>query len=144
MKSSSVMTRDVVVVSPAVTVAAAERMMDRLRIRHLPVVVGGRLVGILSDRDLLRRSPTSTCGEAMSPAPLTCSADLSVGRIAELMIARKIDSLPVVDRSGALSGLVTSSDLLALLVERDEGKVLPFSFTIRTAVSDHEALALAA
>jgi CBS domain-containing protein len=144
MKSSSVMTRDVVVVSPAVTVAAAERMMERLRIRHLPVVVGGRLVGILSDRDLLRRPPATTCGEAMSPAPMTCSADLSVGRIAEVMIARKIDSLPVVDRSGALSGLVTSSDLLALLVDRDAGKVLPFSFTIRTAVSDHEALALAA
>ena len=60
MKSSSVMTRDVVVVSPAVTVAAAERMMERLRIRHLPVVVGGRLVGILSDRDLLRRPPATT------------------------------------------------------------------------------------
>ena len=52
MKTSTVMTRDVVVVSPTVTAGIAARMMERRRIRHLPVVEGGRLVGILSDRDL--------------------------------------------------------------------------------------------
>ena len=48
MNMSTVMTRDVVVVLPTVTAGVAARMMQRLRIRHLPVVEDGRLVGILS------------------------------------------------------------------------------------------------
>ena len=54
MKTAAVMTRNVVVVSPAVTVGAAAAMMQRLRIRHLPIVEGGHLAGIVSDRDLMR------------------------------------------------------------------------------------------
>ena len=144
MNSSAIMTREVVVVSPTVTVSAAARMMDRLRIRHLPVVAAGQLAGILSDRDLLRRAPDTSCGEAMSAAPVTCSAETTVGCIAELMIERRIDSVPVVDRSGLLTGLVTSTDLLWLLVDRDQSRALPFTFTLRAAGSDHEASALAA
>ncbi len=62
MNMSTVMTRDVVVVSPTVTAGVAARMMQRLRIRHLPVVEDGRLVGILSDRDLLKHPPEARCG----------------------------------------------------------------------------------
>jgi acetoin utilization protein AcuB len=144
MNTSAVMTRDVVVVSPTVSVGAAARMMDRLHIRHLPVVEAGRLVGILSDRDLLRHPPSATAGEAMSIAPVTCSADASVSRIAQLMLDRKIDSIPIVSPSGTLTGLVTSTDLLWLLVDRTAAQVLPFDFTLRLADSDHAALAFAA
>ena len=49
MNTTAIMTREVVVVSPTVTVGAAVRMMDRLNIRHLPVVEGRRLAGIFSD-----------------------------------------------------------------------------------------------
>jgi len=142
------MTREVVVVSPSVSVAAAGQMMARLGIRHLPVVDGGRLVGVLSDRDLLRHHGAAaaqlTCGEAMTPAPLTGRPDDSVGRVAELMLTHKIDSVPVVDAAGRLIGLVTSSDLLALLVERDQAQALPFDFSLRIAHSDREALVAAA
>jgi acetoin utilization protein AcuB len=137
MRTSVAMTREVVVVSPAVSVKAAARMMKRMHVRHLPVVVDGRLVGILSDRDLLARGldPAATCGEAMTPAPMTCSPDTPVGRVAALMLEHKMDSVPVVD-GGALVGLVTSSDLLELLVERDREQVLPFDFRLRFSQSD--------
>jgi CBS domain-containing protein len=144
MKTTAVMTRDVVVVSPMVSVGGAARMMDRLRIRHLPVVEDRRLVGILSDRDLLKHDRGVACAEAMTVAPVTCSPDSSVGRVAQLMLEHRIDSIPIVSPSGALTGLVTSTDLLGLLVDREQAQILPFDFKLRHARSEDEALALAA
>jgi len=55
------------------------------------------------------------------------------------MLEHKIDSIPVVSVSGALIGLVTSTDLLGLLVDRAQAQVLPFEFKLRFADSDsHE------
>ena len=139
MNTSAVMTRDVVVVSPTVSVGIAARLMQRVHIRHLPVVEARKLVGILSDRDLVKHAADAACGQAMTPAPVTCSQDASVGRVASLMLEHKIDSIPVVSVSGALIGLVTSTDLLGLLVDRAQAQVLPFEFKLRYADSDsHE------
>jgi CBS domain-containing protein len=133
------MTRDVLVVSPTVSVGIAARLMKRAHVRHLPVVEARKLVGILSDRDVVKHVADTTCGEAMTPAPVTCSQDASVGRVASLMLEHKIDSIPVVSVSGALIGLVTSTDLLGLLVDRAQAQVLPFEFKLRVADSDsHE------
>lgn len=145
MKTAAVMTREVVVVSPTVTLAAAGQMMHRLHIRHLPVTEGGRLVGILSDRDVLKHGGAGqlTCGEAMTPSPVTCTPDTSAGHVAELMLEHKIDSVPVLGPTGLLVGLVTSADLLALLVEHDVAQVLPFDFRLRLAKTDAETLAAA-
>jgi acetoin utilization protein AcuB len=141
MKTAAVMTRKVVVVSPAVSVGCAASMMARLRIRHLPVLESERLVGILSDRDVLTHKPDEACREAMTPAPVTCSPSTSVGRVARLMLDHGIDSIPIVTSSGALAGLVTSSDLLALLVDDNDAQVLPFDFRLQIATSDAELLA---
>lgn len=139
MNTSAVMTRNVLVVSPTVSVGVAARLMQRAHVRHLPVVEARKLVGILSDRDLVKHAAGVTCGEAMTPAPVTCSQDASVGRVASLMLEHKIDSIPIVSVSGTLVGLVTSTDLLGLLVDRAQAQVLPFDFTLRIADSDrHE------
>ena len=143
MKTAAVMNRNVVVVSPAVTVGAAAAMMQRLRIRHLPVVDDGRLVGIVSDRDLMRHDDETTCAEAMTPSPVVCSPDAPISRVARLMLDNKIDSVPVVDGPGRLIGL-TSADLISLLLDRAEGDVLPFEFRLQLAASDAEAGAFAA
>jgi len=144
MNSTAIMTRDVVVVSPTVSVGAAGQLMNRLKIRHLPVIEDRRLVGILSDRDLLKHGSGVACAEAMTPAPVTCSPDSSVGRVAQLMLEHKIDSIPIVGPSGTLTGLVTSTDLLGLLVDREQARVLPFQFRLRLARSEGEAQAIAA
>jgi CBS domain-containing protein len=144
MRTSAVMTRHVVVVSPTVTVGAAADMMRRLHIRHLPVVEAGRLAGILSDRDLYRHDRNATCGEAMTPSPITCTADAPVSRIARLMLDNKVDSIPVLSSSEKLIGLVTSADLLTLLLDRAEAEVLPFRYALRLADSDSAAQTAAA
>lgn len=144
MNTTAIMTRDVVVVSPNVTVGAAVQMMERLNIRHLPVVEGRRLAGILSDRDLLKHRSGVACGKVMTPSPVTCSPESSVGRLAQLMLEFKIDSIPIVGADGTLTGLVTSTDLLGLLVDREQAKIVPFHFRLRSVDSESEALAVSA
>jgi acetoin utilization protein AcuB len=133
------MTREVIVVPPALSLSAAFSVMDRRRIRHLPVVHGGVLLGILSDRDVLARSvlradgslevPDDPVALAMTPSPITCEPSTSVAELARLMTERKIDAVPVL-RGTRLVGLVTSTDLLLLLVRADEARPLPFEFHV--------------
>jgi CBS domain-containing protein len=142
MRTAAAMTRDVVVVPPELDLGAARKIMQRRHIRHLPVVKDGRLVGILSDRDLLQYSsvllddPETPVRAAMTPAPITCLITTTVSRVAQLMLDHKIDSVPVVDPSGLLVGLVTSSDLLHLLVESAEVQALPFHFRLTLREED--------
>lgn len=141
MQASRTMTREVIVVPAELTLDVAHRIMQRRRIRHLPVVHAGRLVGILSDRDVLLFAstdaegnvvvPRSPVGAAMTPAPLTCAPDTTVADLARAMTERKIDAVPVLAPSGRLLGLVTSTDLLLLLIGQDTAQPLPFEFEVR-------------
>jgi acetoin utilization protein AcuB len=133
------MTRDVIVVAPAAPLALAWSLMQKHRIRHLLVCERGALLGVVSDRDLFlagsRSSdgglafPEEVVGSIMSMAVVTCAPSASVAEAARMMIDKKIDALPV--RSGnRLVGLVTSTDLLALLLESAPHEVLPFEFRV--------------
>lgn len=144
MKARAAMTRDVLCIAPADDLDAAWRMMQDLRVRHLPVLDGMRLVGILSDRDVLLRAtllddgavdvPTIPVSHVMTPKPVTCQPSSTVSHVADIMLERKIDSLPVVDSQGNLVGLITSSDLLELLRAHDEEatRIIPLDFMVRT------------
>ena len=141
MRASLTMTRDVVVVPPEFSLASAWRVMSREHIRHLPVVRAGALVGILSDRDVLPRATLAkdgtlhipaevVVGEAMTPTPMqTCEPSTSVGDLVRMMTEKKIDAIPVV-RGLRLIGLVTTTDLLLLLLDREEARPLPFEFRL--------------
>ncbi len=134
------MTRNVLVAPAGLPLQTAYDLMTRSRIRHLPVTAGGALVGMLSDRDLLLAAgvdalgqlqfPDRSVAELMTPSPLTCEASTSVSDLAQRMIDEKIDALPVMSGT-RLVGLVTSTDLLQLLVDREEHRVLPFRFELR-------------
>jgi CBS domain-containing protein len=144
MKASSTMTRDVVCLTPGDRIDDAHKIMVEWEIRHLPVLDGRRVVGILSDRDvLLHASPSPTglivpdlaVADVMTPAPLTCRSEASIASIAALMLAHKIDCTPIIDEQGGLIGLVTSSDLLEILVATGSyaaARPIPIRFAIHT------------
>ena len=141
MRASNTMTRNVLVVPPELSLTQAWRIMTSRDIRHLPVVRAGALIGMLSDRDVMTRSTMGDDGvltvpegvlvaEAMTPAPLTtCERECDVRELARIMIGQKIDAIPVV-HGMRLVGLVTSTDLLGLLLEGAEPLPLPFDFRL--------------
>jgi len=116
-----VMATDLVTVRPHESVRHAYRLMRDHRFRHLPVVEDGRLVGILSDRDLrpVLLSPglaRARVRELMNEDLTTVGPDAPVEEAASLLVVKKIGCLPVV-ANGRLMGIVTETDLLAVLVE---------------------------
>jgi acetoin utilization protein AcuB len=114
-----VMTRQVVTVDPDTPCDKARRLMEEKRIRHLPVVAEGRLVGMVSDRDVR----SAAAGGASAPAsrimtrdPVTVSSATRVEHAARRMLDGRFGSLPVVD-GNALVGIVTYTDLLRAFVD---------------------------
>jgi acetoin utilization protein AcuB len=124
--------RKVFTVVPADTLETAFQLMVSHRIRHLPVVEGDEVVGMLSDRDLksaLVRTrgqqssrgaflipPGITVGDLMSHEPMLISPMTDVEEAARLMYRHKIGALPVVE-GGRLVGIVTETDILGIFIE---------------------------
>jgi acetoin utilization protein AcuB len=121
------MTREVVVLPPQSTAGEALAICRERRIRHLPVLEGNRLVGIVSDRDLRSAPPAlgdparaEALGrilvhEVMAREVSTAHPDDPIEEAANAMRERKIGCLPVVE-DDALVGIVTSSDVMEALV----------------------------
>jgi len=110
-------------IGPRQSLAAAGRMMRDNDVRHLPVLDGGRLVGLLSQRDLLLVeampgvNPTEVrVEEAMVQDVFTVSRDAPIGEIVETMLAKKLGSA-VVDDDGRVIGVFTTIDALRALHE---------------------------
>lgn len=138
------MTREVVVVPPEMTLAQAWAIMKRKHIHHLPVVRSGRLLGILSDRDVLLRATRGDGDEpliltkdlvaaAMTPAPYVCGPSTPIEELVHTMTEKNIHAIPVVSDDDQLVGLVTATDLLLLLLSSDEGRAdrpVPFEYEV--------------
>ena len=106
--------------SPATSVLEATRVMNEERIGSLLVMHAGRLVGIFTERDVLRRvvaemrSPAFTAvGDVMTDDVLCCSPDTPVDEVGDLIHRRRVRHVPVVDEDGAVVGLVSIGDLNA-------------------------------
>ena len=112
MLVASWMSPDPVSTVPGATAAAAGRVMHTYGIRHLPVVMKGRVVGMLSDRDVRSALPGRQVGDVMSAPPQTASPDDTIEAAARLMLSRHISALPVVDFDGRLVGMITTTDCL--------------------------------
>lgn len=122
------------------SVPDAEATMTRHAVRHLPVVDGDRVVGVISENDIAAALPSKattlsaqeatylvsrmTVGQVMSKPALTISPDSLLEEAAVVMRDRKIEMLPVVD-GGRIIGVITESDLLDSFIDllgfRDHG-----------------------
>jgi len=129
MKVKKSMVKSVAFVKPTDTLRGASDLMEEFDFRHLPVLDNGKVVGILSDRDILRYStqngeflevPEMPVADAMSAIVLTCRPDDLISDIAQMMLTMKIDAIPITDENEELRGLITSSDLLRMLVNLDQ------------------------
>ncbi|HKN01389.1 MAG TPA: CBS domain-containing protein [Candidatus Binataceae bacterium] len=119
------MTRNPVWVSPDDTLAKAKALMDQGRFRRLPVMAEGKLVGIVTERDLRSHHgflDSIRVGTAMTSDPAAASPRDTVQEAAELILQHKIGGLPVVD-NGKLVGVLTTTDLMRALLNVVQGIV---------------------
>jgi acetoin utilization protein AcuB len=126
------MSHPVISITPDVPITEALNLMKQERIRRLPVVKGGKIVGIVSDKDLLNASPSSatslsvwemnyllskiTIRELMTKKVLTVTEDTPIEEAARIMADNKIGGLPVM-RNGSVVGIITETDLFKIFLE---------------------------
>ena len=113
MRIDQWMTTDLLTLEPQATIDDARALLKHNRINQLPVTREGRLVGIVTDRDLrdARADAGAAIADVMTPNPITVQPHESMQRAAVLMRRERIGALPVLHR-GELRGIVTRTDVL--------------------------------
>ena len=121
-----------------ITVDADDSMLDATKllkehnIRHLPVLEKGKLVGVITDRDLKRASPSDATTleahellylianikvrEIMTRNPITVPYNFTREEAAEILLQARISGMPVVDKAGDVIGTITQTDLFKVLI----------------------------
>ncbi|RUM88755.1 MAG: hypothetical protein DSZ24_02925 [Thermodesulfatator sp.] len=126
------MSKEVIVLDENASIMKASQIMKENNIRRIPVVRGGRLVGIISDRDIKEATPSKATAldvhelyyllaevrvkDIMTPDPITVRPEDTVEYAAVLMLENRISGLPVVDERGQVVGIITQTDIFKLFV----------------------------
>ena len=147
------MTKEVITVSPSVSMMKASRLMKEHNIHRLPVVDDNEaLVGILTDRDIKEASPSKATTldmhelyyllseikvkDIMSRHPVSMHGDDSVEQAALLMVDRHFGGLPIVDDDNKLIGIITDSDIFKVFINitgaMSGGLQLAFELSLET------------
>ncbi|MGB6084224.1 CBS domain-containing protein [Moheibacter sp.] len=130
---TQIMSKDLVTLNPTQSLYDAEKLFNKHSIRHIPVVEGERIVGVISRSDLLRISFADlneneetvdsvvydmyTIPQVMTRVPVSVESDATVKEVAEMLAKQSFHSIPVVD-NGKLVGIVTTTDLINYLLEQ--------------------------
>jgi len=116
---ADVMTGKVVTLSPHHSFNDAANLMNDRYFRHCVVVDSQRkIVGVISDRDIMRalaRNPNSrskSLDQIMTQTPVTVKRNTPIVDAVSKMVAKRINCLPVIEDDGTVCGIVTSTDLL--------------------------------
>lgn len=124
----------------------AAKLLKENNIRGLPVTKNGKLVGIVTDRDLKRASASDAntldihellfliekikIKEVMTKDPITIPSDYTIEEAAEVLLDNKFSRAPVLDNDGVLVGIITQTDIFRVLVSltgvREKGIQLGF------------------
>ncbi|HQA04616.1 MAG TPA: IMP dehydrogenase [Thermodesulfovibrio thiophilus] len=112
-KSESGMIVDPITISPDAPISEALALMERYRISGVPVTVNGKLVGIITNRDLkFERDFTKKVEDVMTKERLiTAREGITLGEAQEILHKYKIEKLPIVDDDFNLKGLITIKDI---------------------------------
>jgi len=130
MRVEEVMSRSVITLAPEQTLRDALNLLRSKHIRQLPVVEDSRLIGIITDRDVKRATPsllqgvdrdeydrvldTTQISQFMTREPMTVTPDSDLKETVKIFIDSKIGALPVV-ANGKLVGIITQIDALRVL-----------------------------
>lgn len=131
---SHIMTSQVITVNHSNSLEDAEKLFTKNNIRHIPVVSGEELIGMLSLTDLLRISFVDNFGDdegtidtavynmlsieqVMVSKPVAVQQDATIREVAEILSTKEFHALPVVD-GNKLVGIVTTTDLIKYLLEQ--------------------------
>lgn len=131
------MSHPVITVTPEDRITQAHKLIMQEKIRQLPVVKNGKLVGIVSRSDILKAYPSSvtslsvweitsllekiTVKDIMTAQVFTVAEDTSIEQAARIMVDNKIRSLPVM-RGEDLIGIITEADLFRVMLEMLGGR----------------------
>ncbi len=128
------MSKNLITAGPEMTIFEAQKLMKETSIRHLPIVDGaGKLIGIVTDRDLRDAMPSTLLkkpdyditlgkignhpiGDIMTKEPLAIYAYYTLQDTLLVMQKRKVGALPVIDEEGYLKGILSTRDLLRAFV----------------------------
>nr|WP_299031022.1 CBS domain-containing protein [uncultured Tenacibaculum sp.] len=131
---SVIMTKNVLTLSSTDDLMTAEKIFKKEKIRHIPVVSGSEIKGMLSYTDLLRISFADavddnetdvdtvvynmfTIDQVMVKNLVTVNSDTTIKEVAEILAKKEFHALPVVDNN-ELVGIVTTTDLINFLLEQ--------------------------
>ena len=128
MKVKATMTKDVIWARPTDSLRDVYDILRDAEIRHLAVVdEEAHIVGVITQSDLFLYAvvaenevhiPDIPVQKAMTPDPIVCHEDSSIEHVAQVMIDEKVNCVPVT-RGRRLVGMVTSSDVMSLIVARE-------------------------
>lgn len=126
------MSRPPITIGPEMSIHDALALFKKERIRRAPVIKGGKLVGIVSEKDLLNASPSPattlsvwemnyllsklTISEVMTKDVITVSEDTPIEEAARIMADNKIGGLPVV-KGARVVGIITETNLFKMFLE---------------------------
>jgi CBS domain-containing protein len=134
MPVSSIMTKDIIALNRTDDLETAEQLFKQNHIRHIPVVSGNVIVGMLSYTDLLRISFADavnddetevdtivynmfTIDQVMTKNVMTVNSETTIQDVAKILAKNEFHALPIVD-NGELIGIVTTTDLINYLLEQ--------------------------
>jgi len=140
------MTKDPVVVDENTSIMKSTQLMKEHRIRRVPVVREGHIVGIVSDRDIKEAAPSRATSldvhelyyllsevkvkDIMTPDPIVLKETDSVERAAIIMLENQISGLPVVDNEGVVVGIITQTDILKVMISVSGCYNSPIQFAV--------------
>ncbi|RJP48081.1 MAG: CBS domain-containing protein [Anaerolineaceae bacterium] len=126
------MSRPPIIIGPEMSIHDALALFKKERIRRAPIIKGGKLIGIVSEKDLLNASPSPattlsvwemnyllsklTVAEVMTKDVITVSEDTPIEEAARIMADNKIGGLPVV-KGTRVVGIITETDLFKMFLE---------------------------